>query len=83
MLQNYNHFSERPFHKKHQYFHNKNKSNLQMNQVYTNNVSREQYNLLINNTIHLATKHLHYPTNAMANLRHAYTESQSQRLSCF
>ena len=54
-----------------------------MNQVYTNNVSREQYNLLINNTIHLATKHLHYPTNAMANLRHAYTESQSQRLSCF
>ena len=53
-----------------------------MNQVYTNNVSREQYNL-INYTIHLVTKHLHYPTNAMANLRHAYTESQSQSLSCF
>ena len=82
MLQNYNHFPIYLFHKKHQYFHNKNKSNLQMNQVYTNNVSREQYNL-INYTIHLVTKYLHYPANAMANLRHAYTESQSQSLSCF
>ena len=35
------------FHKKYQCFHNKNKSNLQMNQVYTNNVSREQYNFKI------------------------------------
>jgi hypothetical protein len=81
MLQNYNHFSERPFHKKHQYFHNKNKSNLQMNQVYTNNVSREQYNFKI--ILYLVTKQLHYPTNAMANLSHAYTKSLFQSLSCF
>ena len=45
MMQKYNHFSISLFHKKHQYFHNKNKSDPLADLLLAHNAFRKEYNL--------------------------------------